>query len=602
MKADTLTLKSLFQKDVRYEIPTFQRPYVWTQDEQWEPLWDDLRNTAETYLEHLHLLEGDTIRAEERTNRHFLGAVVVQQRPTSAAEIETRLVIDGQQRMTTLQLLLDAAQEALAALGHRPQAHRLARLVLNQDEEGDRRFKVWPTQLDRDAFRAAMTDDVTPLGFERSPIVQAHDFFRLQVREWLSAEEGAEAELRAQALEAALMALLELVVIDLSSGDDAYVIFETLNARGTPLLASDLIKNYVLQQYSTSGRSADGLYDRYWSPLDDRWWREEVRQGRIVRPRIDQFLNYWLVMRSGSEVSPGDVFPAFRAYVESDARSVEAVATDISQVATTYRGLGDYPANDPIGTFLYRLGVLDAGVTTPLVLWILGPASAEIGPERQLRMLRSIESYLVRRMLCRATTKDYNHLFLEALRELQGNSERPADDVLIDFLLSQTAEARLWPKDPAVRAALLDLPLYLLLTRARTRMVLEAIEDDLRSPKTESQFVTKNLSIEHVMPQGWRTHWPLESTQDELAAEQLRERLLHSLGNLTLVTQKLNSGLSNDPWMEKQKTLFDHTTLYLNKELIGRYAAQTFDEKAIRSRGQDLAARVLAIWPRPPKP
>ena len=131
MKADTLTLKALFQKDVRYVIPIFQRPYVWNQDDQWEPLWNDVRNTAERYLDELVLAEGNNPLAEERAGAHFMGAVVLQQHPTASAEIETRSVIDGQQRLTTAQILMDAAQEVFEELGAEAEARRVSRLVLN---------------------------------------------------------------------------------------------------------------------------------------------------------------------------------------------------------------------------------------------------------------------------------------------------------------------------------------------------------------------------------------------------------------------------------------------------------------------------------------
>jgi hypothetical protein len=137
MRADTLTLKTLFQKDVRYVIPTFQRPYVWNQEDQWEPLWHDVRNTAERYLDHLEQVDGVRAKAEELAPKHFLGAVVLQQQTTSSAELETRLVIDGQQRMTTLQLLLDATQEVLEHLTLDEPARRMSRLVLNHYAEAD---------------------------------------------------------------------------------------------------------------------------------------------------------------------------------------------------------------------------------------------------------------------------------------------------------------------------------------------------------------------------------------------------------------------------------------------------------------------------------
>src|SRR5262249_26772340 len=148
---------------------------------------------------------------------------------------------------------------------------------------------LWPANLDQAAFRACMTNGVeVPDTLQESLIVQAHDFFRLQVEEWLdAAPSDDDREVRAHALETALFALLVLVVIDLSTVDDPFVIFETLNARGTQLLSSDLVKNYVLQRASMAGLPADDLYGTEWKPFEDRWWRTEVAQGRLFRPRID---------------------------------------------------------------------------------------------------------------------------------------------------------------------------------------------------------------------------------------------------------------------------------------------------------------------------
>ena len=159
MKTDILTPKDLFQKEVRYTIPTFQRPYVWSQDDQWEPLWDDVRNVAENYLEKLERSDDD-ITAEQQTKPHFMGAVVLQQVPTAARYIDQREVIDGQQRVTTLQLLLDAVQSICEEKNLRPHAKRLSKLVTNDEDsiggKSDHIFKLWPTKSDREAFRHAM--------------------------------------------------------------------------------------------------------------------------------------------------------------------------------------------------------------------------------------------------------------------------------------------------------------------------------------------------------------------------------------------------------------------------------------------------------------
>ena len=132
MHTDILTPKDLFQKEVRYTIPPFQRPYVWSQDDQWEPLWEDVRNVAENYLEELERSGNNGVEAEQKTSPHFLGAVVLKQVPTAAKDIDQREVIDGQQRVTTLQLLLDAIQQICEKSDQpylRRVARRLAKLV-----------------------------------------------------------------------------------------------------------------------------------------------------------------------------------------------------------------------------------------------------------------------------------------------------------------------------------------------------------------------------------------------------------------------------------------------------------------------------------------
>ena len=171
MKADIISLKALFQKDVRYVIPTFQRPYVWNHEDQWEPLWNDVRNTAEDYLEELDRLgEEKQAAAEQNTEAHFLGAIVLQQQATATPELETRQVIDGQQRLISLQLLLDAAQEVFEKRGFDREARQLRKLVLNDadyaETNPDNVFKVWPTLVDQEAFRHAMSNDLVVDGLE----------------------------------------------------------------------------------------------------------------------------------------------------------------------------------------------------------------------------------------------------------------------------------------------------------------------------------------------------------------------------------------------------------------------------------------------------
>ena len=327
----------LFAQPVRYEIPAFQRRYVWKQEEQWEPLWNDIEELAQSILE------------DGQTEPHFMGAVVLQQMQYPAGTIERRIVVDGQQRLTTLQLLIDAIQEVLEGRGHSDPAKRLAALVDNQEEfrdgDADNAFKVWPTVIDRDAFRQAMRNDLTSDDHTESRIVQAHNYFKEQTARWLSGlyNESGNRDSAASALESAVRANVELVVIDLDDNDDPHVIFETLNARGTPLLQSDMIKNKVLHDANVKAydeHSVSVAQRKLW-PFEEDWWMQEVGRGLQRRPRIDMYLNHWLALRTQGEVRNYDEFRAFESYSNQRlaiGKSISDVAADFGEIGKVIPG------------------------------------------------------------------------------------------------------------------------------------------------------------------------------------------------------------------------------------------------------------------------
>ena len=204
----------------------------------------------------------------------------------------------------------------------------------------------------------------------------------------------------------------------------------------------------------------------------------------------------------------------------------------------------------------------------------------------------------VRRMICRQTTKDYNRLVLELTSRIREHGLDKADVITAGFLKEQTAYAREWPRDEAVAHALESSALYRLLTRGRLRLVLEGAEYQLRSSgKPEQPEVPKNLTIEHLMPVGWREReWPLPEDVDRDAAIYHRNILIHSIGNLTLATQKLNSSMSNAPWNSKREELQGHSVLLLNGDLSTQ---PSWDEEEIRSRSRRMAELVSERWPGP---
>ena len=595
MKTNLQRPQRLFAQPVRYEIPAFQRRYVWRQEEQWEPLWDDVEELARSIME------------EGRAEPHFMGAVVLQQMQFATATIERRIVVDGQQRLTTLQLLIDAIQEVLEDQEHSSPAKRLSALVANGEEyldgDQDHAFKVWPTTVDRVAFRHAMSNELSAAEHATSRIVQAHDYFKGQTEQWLAEFDGdaGERDSAASALEAAVSRGLELVVIDLGESDDPHVIFETLNARGTPLLQSDMVKNKVFHDAGIGIGDDEGEASEeqkgIWPFDQDDWWAQEIGRGLQRRPRVDVYLNHWLTLRNRAEMKPYDEFRAFERYSEArvaEGKTIRDVARDLGDLGRIYREDVEEGRRADIAKFLERRNVMNVGVVTALLLWLL---SVDLPPARLANCLRAIESFLVRRVVCGYSARSYGELFVGLIRKLADASAGDADRVVVSYLGEQTARATLWPSDEELRERFITVPLYQYLTRGRLRMVLEGIEAELRTNKAESREVPGNLHIEHVMPQTWHPNWPLpgEVAEDEEAVAD-RDRAIHTIGNLTLVNGRLNSSLSNAPWDRKRETLADHSVLFLNKRLVHK-GPKVWDEAAIEKRAKWLHKRAVRIWP-----
>lgn len=606
MKADTLTLTNLFNRPVTYVVPLFQRPYVWNKGEHWQPLWEDFLGVAERLLDaRANATEEELERGvpEQATPSHFLGAVVLEQVPTGAGMIERRNIIDGQQRLLTLQLFLDAAHDVAAE--YEDDGARLFGKLTDNDPDLVQaqmdRFKVWPTNVDRVAFQKTLGKDGPAqddeIDLSGSSMWQAHDYFCEALRDWLESDQHISVADRLDVLRVVMWSLVRMVVIDLEGNDNAQVIFETLNARGTPLLASDLIKNSLFQQATLQHLKVENLYESRWKPLDDDWWRVKVPQGRLFRPRLDVFFFHWLTMRRGSDFGVHELFAQYKVYA-AEMGDPEGTLKDIVHHAKTYRSFESYPSNTPEEAFFYRLRITETATATPLLLLSMGQPDDIVPPAQKALLMSTLESWLIRRMLCRLTTKNYNIVFLNLLAEVLKEPEA-AGDIAVTYLTRLQGESQVWPSDAMVEEALLTLPLYRILSRGRLRMALEALEDAMRPEgMAEESRGPRGLTIEHVLPQSWEEHWPLPDGVNPVEAAATRDTLKHSIGNLTLVTYKLNPALSNAPWANKRAALSEHTVLFLNKGLVNRYP-DGWDEDTIRERGKALAALAVQVWPAP---
>jgi hypothetical protein len=606
METQVRTPQMVFMQPQRLVVPLFQRPYVWNEENQWEPLWNDVVRVAERLLK----------QPSGKHYPHFLGAVVLQQTPRQTGSMQERTIIDGQQRLTTLQLLLDALAAELHSVKALPPAMRLEPLVVNAEHfrsKSEDEFKVWPTNRDRPAFNAVMGAeppvDYDSLGHRGERIVQAHRFFAEQAREWLLLD-GPQATLeRAAAIETVVRELLQMVVIDLGADENAQEIFETLNARGAQLTAADLIKNFVFQRLLETGIiDVEDAYQRNWREFETGFWETEVSVGRLRYPRSAIFLNHWLIARTGEEVVAREVFDRFKRFADDEAGApMPELLEQIHAAAGQYRDFITTAAAptgplDRIALFGYRTGILESEVIKPLVLCLLDPEKPRIPDQQLVKALDVVESWMVRRMLVRATTKNYNQVVAELVARVRESAADITGDEIEKYLAGQTSGSRYWPDDAELQEEIGTLQAYRRLGRGRLRMVLEAIEDHKRGwidGKTAlggERAPRGKLAIEHVTPRKWHKNWPLQTGGTD--AE--RDGIIHTLGNLTLLTSRLNSKVSNGPWAGtdgKEEALQRHDVLLLNREIV-KNAAWT--DKAIRDRTRDLANVLTQIWKVPP--
>jgi len=594
MKHNYLSVSSLFSQPGRYVVPLFQRPYVWTEEEQWKPLWDDIRRVAD-----------DVIADKGNTRSHFLGSVVLEQQHTPAGHLATREVIDGQQRLATLQLLLKAAADMTLRSGATLAAGQLSDLVHNRhvsNSEPLGRFKVWPTEADQAAYAAVMDAEQgkIPNKFVGHAFAQAYWYFAGTINNWL---EPSPAE-RAEALSTALHQQIKLMALDIDPGEDAQVIFETLNARGTPLLPLDLVKNWLLREAVKKKADVANLYRDHWREafdLEIDYWREEVGRGHAQRPRADLFLQNFLTMRLREEVASDRLYYRFLDDVKKhDETIVKRVAT-IEQNAAIFREIDQPDDESALGRRFARIKELDFLTTYPLLMVCRGRST----DQELLKLMEMLESFIVRRLVCGLSTRGYGTFFLDLMVQVTGEQKNLVK-AAADFLSKSNAEGTRWPSDTEFKEAWMTLPLYERLARPRLRFILRALEEYLRTADglTEPFVVPSRLEIEHIMPQSWEAHWPLlKGASLTSSAADDRRTLIHTIGNLTLLTKKLNSTLSNAPWSTdldeipcKKKTIHEYSLMMLSKDVVGQ---KKWSEQTIAERGERLFKQARKIWPHP---
>ena len=622
MKADAVPLLALFERKMRLEVPLFQRQYVWNREEQWEPLWEDISRKFTEFLE-----------GRKDAPVHFLGAMVLDQKLTPSTHVEKRQVIDGQQRLTTLQIFLSALRDFCREHGCDELAKEFDGYTLNRgmmaNPEVDK-FKVWPTQFDRPQFinvvglgsRAAI-ESKYPLvkkKYSRTPeprprMVEAYIFFSDQVREFFLGTEQepplAVDQPLSERIDEAFQALknaIQVVAIDLEQGDDAQVIFETLNARGEPLLPADLLRNYIFLRAARNGEPQEELYEKYWRGFDDDFWRTEVRQGRLIRPRSDLFMQHFLTGRQMVDIPIKHLFVEYRFWIERQRPfdSISAELSTLSKQGGEFRRIIEPRRDDVIFGLATFLESFDIRTAYPLLLFLF---DANISNADWTAISTFMESYLLRRAVLGWSTKAYNRIFLNIAKSLRETGPTPRS--LSDALSKLTGETSAWPTDEQFFSAWQSRDAYQQLNNAKLVHILRRLSNEYLTNKNERISIDCPLTVEHILPQGWIEHWPLPNGEKGLTEKESydanlddpravataqRSAALQTFGNLTILTQELNSSVSNSPWSEKKPALLQASLLPINQQL---HTYEIWDESAIGQRGRELFQKAIKIWPAP---
>jgi hypothetical protein len=424
-----------------------------------------------------------------------------------------------------LQLFIGALRDfAIGKLS--THANKIKRLTVNEDEkEGSpSSFKVWPTNVDRILFESVMLsgNPATLRGqynltekSEMPRLISAYCYFYRQIENFSSGDSADDAatETRIYGLYQALRVGLQVVVIELENNDDPQMIFETLNARGQPLLPSDLIRNTIFHQafgdteHYEEENYAESLYNRYWryfdddrlkEPIkgDDRYWYVEERQGRLTRPRIDLFIFHFLVMKTGKlELSIGHLFQEFRDWRDVSSDSLESFLADLKRYAFIFRDLVAPSGRDRLARFSRRLRSLDTSTVYPFLMYIDGLPTETLSKSDRDWILEDIESWLIRRLVCQLTNKNYNNFFVGLLNKVRRTVEgvpgenmtltpsaqqRPLSAEIKAAVRSELTRSKedtlIWPTDPDFESGWLRAAVYVKSRPDRAVMLLRAID------------------------------------------------------------------------------------------------------------------------------
>lgn len=549
----------LLRKTQQFAIPIYQRTYSWTK-QQCDQLWGDILRTGE----------------DDRISAHFTGSIVyVKDDPYHTSEKSPpHFVIDGQQRLATVMLLLEALARNLG--DSEPvdgfSAKKVRSYYLrNELEERERSFKLLLTQADKQRFLAIMQQE--PLLDPSLYLIEASFAFF----------EGKIGALKTPELVALCRGLAKLMVVEISlehKKDNPQLIFESMNSTGLHLSQADLIRNFILMGLDPEDQ--ERLYKERWQPMEAGFG--QVAYGK----HFDSFMWYYLTFRVRSIMKRRDVYEVFKRYSrtsEVEKAGVDALVADICTYAGHYCAMAlDQEKANELKLAFQDLRQLKVDVAFPFLLELYGDyALQQLSRTDFEQAVRLVEAYVFRRAVCDVPTNALRWIFAEFGQKLEkGHYVESIQKGLLD----ESPHYKRFPDDEEFKRNLLEKDLY---NFNRRSYYLGRMENHGRKERVPVEEYT----VEHIMPQNLPKSWHKQLGRDP---EAVHKKWLHTLGNLTLTGY--NSEYSNRPFSEKRDMLggFKESPLRLNE---GLGDLDTWDEDSIRRRGEELAALAVQVWARP---
>ncbi|MGH3674009.1 MAG: GmrSD restriction endonuclease domain-containing protein [Pseudonocardiaceae bacterium] len=565
MKASETTVRDVLQGEKQYVVPLYQRRYSWERKDDKDPLnqlWDDVLS----------------LDSSDPASTHFLGSVVLAPSPSNTpAGVVRWLVVDGQQRLTTLSLLLcairDHVQHDDSQLAEKIHEHYL----VNKYASGDERYRLLPTQEDRQSWIALVERYADAGGEDR--IGAAYRFFLRKLQE----VDDPEDEHDIRRVEQTITTRLALVAISAHPDDNVHRIFESLNYKGQPLTQADLLRNYLFMRLPHRG---DEVYTHQWLPL----------QKLLSDAELEELVLLDLVLRGDDRATQESIYRSQQLRLDplKDEHAIERWIAELHHKARMFKRVLD-PRTEPTPTLRRALDRLNrwgsATTVHPICLHVmLAHDTGHLNAEDAAAALRVVESYLVRRMIVRLPTNSLGRTMTSLVKDL---GEEPPTASAITTALS--GPRKRFPTDQHVKDAVLVNYFYQWGRGPQRTFILRALEEDY--PNGEPlDFSRATLTIEHVLPQSLTPEWEqilAAGATDGETPEEIHASLVHTLGNLTLTAY--NAKLANDSFHAKKK-LLANSGLAMNREIAG---ASGWGRAEIQARGRSLGQRVVSIWPGP---